>query len=302
MALMLAEPRYRCCVLVPLYRPFLTNTEALSLVATHRRAEGKAALLLLHPPELAGFVQHLRSWFAYRGLDGQTFESLQCPAPYFRGVSAYSSLLLSEAFYAQLSGYEWLFIVQLDALLLSDQWPVWLDSAYSYIGPPWFVGLDQPRLPLRPLGGGNGGFSLRRVADCAEVLRYRGCLYRHWRDLELITLPDQRWRAEGRALRRLFAFAGSFETIDLFEDLFWSFMAHRISSTFSVAPFSQSIQFAFETEPRTLFRSTRAVPVGCHAHERYDPDFWHQIWSSDPSLIGLFEHSAMALVADLKQE
>jgi hypothetical protein len=299
---MLAEPGHRCCLLVPLYRPFLTRAEAQSLVATHRRAAGKAALVILHPPELAHFVQRLQHWFSHQDREGRTFGSLQFPSRYFQGLSAYSSLLVSKAFFAQLSTYEWLFIVQPDALLLSDQWSIWLDSSYSYIGAPWFVGLDQPRQPLRPLGGGNGGFSLRRIADCHEVLRYRGCLYRHWRNLEMTTLPDQRWRAEWRSFRRIFAYAGSFERMNLYEDLFWSFMAPSISSSFSVAPFSLSVQFAFETEPRALFQRTQAVPVGCHAHELHDPAFWDQLWRSDPNLIGLFAETALELMIDLQQE
>jgi hypothetical protein len=298
---MLTESRDRCCVLVPLYRPVLTPAEALSLVATHRRAAGQAALLILHPPDLAGFVRQLQDWFARYDPNGHTFGSFAVPARYFRGVSAYSSLLLSETFYARLSSYEWLFIVQTDALLLSDQWPDWLESSYSYVGAPWFVGLDRPRQPLQPLGGGNGGFSLRRIADCRRVLRYRGWLYRYWRGLELTTLPDQRWRAEWRACRQRLAYAGDFEKLDLYEDLFWSFMAPQISPAFSVAPFALSARFAFETEPRALFQQTHAVPVGCHAYERHDPAFWNQLWQSDPGLLGALAEPARQLMADLQQ-
>jgi hypothetical protein len=298
---MFAESGNRCCVLVPLYRPCLSKTEALSLLATYQRAVGAAELAILHPPELSGFVQVLDQWFCHRDRQGQAFRSFEFPTRYFQGVSAYSSLLLSESFYARFSNYEWLFIIQPDALLLSDQWPIWLDSSYSYIGAPWFVGLEQPRRPLRPLGGGNGGFSLRRIAHCREVLRYRGWLYRYWRSLEITTLPDQRFRAEWRACRRLFSNAGSFEKLDLYEDLFWSFIAPQISSAFCVAPFSIAARFAFETEPRALFRHTQVAPLGCHAYERHDPLFWDQMWRSHPTLIGSFIESVERLMVDLQQ-
>lgn len=299
--MMVAEPSKRCCVLVPLYRADLSKAEALSLVATHRRALGGATLAILHPPELSGFVQQLNHWFSSRDRETQVFQGIEFPTHYFQGVSAYSSLLLSESFYARFASFEWLFIIQADALLLSDQWSTWLDSSYSYIGAPWFVGLERPRQPLRPLGGGNGGFSLRRIADCCEVLRYRGWLYRHWRRLELTTLPDQRVRAEWRACRRLFAYAGSLEQLDLYEDLVWSFMAPQMSSVFSVAPFSVAARFAFETEPRALFQHAKVAPVGCHAHERHDPLFWDQLWRHNPELIGSLAEEAERLMADLQK-
>lgn len=290
----------RCCVLVPLYRPSLTKVEALSLVATHQRAAGQGTLAILHPPEMTPFIRQLQEWFAgYNHKEGPTYRSVEFPSRFFKSVSAYSNLLMSEDFYERLSGHEWLFIIQSDALLLSDQWSSWLDCPHSYIGAPWFVGLDQPRQPLRPLGGGNGGFSLRRIADCREVLRYRGWLYHHWRRLELGTLPDQRWRAEGRAARRLLSFAGRFEKINIYEDLFWSFMAPHLSPTFSVAPFRLASGFAFETEPRALFQQTQIMPVGCHAHERHDPVFWSHLWRSHPNLLGSLTESANQLMANL---
>lgn len=301
MALNPSLPAYSCCLLVPLYRPHITEDEALSLVITHARAAGVAVLTILHPPEITEFVEQLRTWFYQQDPQGISFESLKVPSQYFQSVAAYSSLLLSEFFYQLLAAYEWLLIVQTDALMLTNQLESWLTMPYSYIGAPWFLGLDQPRRPLCPLGGGNGGFSLRRVADCLEVLRYRGSLYRYLRRMELATLPHQRWRAELRACRRIFARATSLVKLDLFEDLFWSFVAPEINPGFSVAPFSVSAQFAIETEPRFLFENIQLAPLGCHAYRRHDPAFWDELWILRPDLVGCFQDSARQLFADLQQ-
>lgn len=301
MALDLASPVQSCCLLVPLYRPCLTEDEALSLVITHARASGVTALKILHPPEIAGFVARLQGWFSQNRSDLISIGSLEVPGEYFQSVAAYSRLLLSEFFYQSLAAYEWLLIVQVDALLLSDQLEPWLSMPYSYIGAPWFVGLDQPIKPLRPLGGGNGGLSLRRVADCLDVLRYRGNLYRALRHMERITLPHQRWRAELRACRSFFAKASSLTGLDLFEDLFWSFVAPEINSAFSVAPFSVSAKFAVETEPRFFCDQSDILPLGCHGYRRHDPIFWERLWRLKPDLVGPYGEQARRLATHLEQ-
>jgi hypothetical protein len=300
-ALVAESLRETCCVVVPLYRSWVAEDEALSLILTHARASGKAALIIVHPPEISVFVQRLQAWFKRGYPQAASFLGLEIPGQYFTSVAAYNRLLLADFFYQKLSDYEWMFIVQLDALLLSDQLSSWFDMPYSYIGAPWLIGLDRPIQPLRPLGGGNGGFSLRRIAACREVLRFRGWLYPYFRGLELNTLPDQRWRAEGRACRQFFAHAGRLDRLPIYEDLFWSFVAPLINPSFGVAPFSLSSCFAFETEPRFLFQRTGAVPLGCHAYQRHDPSFWHELWQSRPDLIGPFVDSARRLVVDLCQ-
>ena len=300
MALDLALPVQSCCLLVPLYRPCLSEDEALSLVITHARASGLAALNILHPPEIAGYVARLQGWFSRNRSDKISFGSLEVPGEYFQSVTAYSRLLLSEFLYQALAAYEWLLIVQADALLLSDQLDPWLSMPYSYIGAPWFVGLDQPIKPLRPLGGGNGGLSLRRVADCLEVLRYRGNLYRALRRMERITLPHQWWRAELRACRSIFAHSSHLDKLNLFEDLFWSFVAPEINSGFSVAPFAIAARFAVETEPSFFFDHAQDPPLGCHGYRRHDPTFWEDLWRLKPDLVQSYIEPARRLVAYLE--
>lgn len=289
-----------CCLLVPLFRPHVTEDEALSLVITHARAANSTALTILHPPEISSFVARLRAWFERRSVQEITFASLEVPSHHFASLSSYSELMLSESFYQSLTAYEWLFVVQPDALLLSDYLAPWLDMPYSYIGAPWFVGLDHPVKPLLPLGGGNGGFSLRRISDCIATLRFRGSIYRYLRRMELATLPHQRWRAEWRALRYASCRGSNLQKINLFEDLFWSFVAPLINPSFVVAPFHVSSRFAIETEPRFLQQQMQQLPLGCHAYRRYDPTFWEETWSLHPELIDRFKVPARQLMADLE--
>jgi hypothetical protein len=300
MALASSSAPKSCCLLVPLHRPYLTEDEALSLVVTHARSSAKVDLKILHPPDISGFVLWLHQWFARQYSGNRVFGSIQFSKEYFRSVASYSRLLLSRCFYEALSKYELLLIVQADALLLSDELDPWLSTDYSYIGAPWFVGLDHPIKPLRSLGGGNGGLSLRRVADCLKILQYSGPLYGPIRSMEHQTLPHQPLRAEVRALRKLFTTAKSLDDLPIYEDLFWSFIAPKIDSSFQVAPFSNAWKFSIESEPRFFFDQLKddSLPLGCHAYRKHDPEFWQDLWKSRPEIIQPFAQLARELSAD----
>ena len=290
-----AMARPSCCLLVPLYRPSLSRAEALSLVISHARGGLAADLFLLHPPGLGPFVAHLQAWFAQLEPQAPGFRSLEWPAIHFSSLEAYSALMLSSELYAQLEAYTWMLMVQPDALLLSDRWSEWLCREYSYVGAPFFEGLERPSHPLRLLGGGNGGVSLRRIQACLAVLRRGGWLYPALRRKERICLPRERLRAELRALRSWGLRLGRPAAIPIYEDLFWSFAAPVLDGSFKLPSAWESARFAFEAEPRHLFQLTGELPMACHAHERYDPNFWQAMFEANPGLIGPYATRAEAL-------
>jgi len=284
-----------CCLLVPLYRPSLSRAEALSLVISHGRGGLAADLFLLHPPSLTPFVTQLRDWFLKHTPGSPCFQSLEFEEEHFSSLETYSALMLNPSLYERLSSYVWMLVVQTDALLLSDHWSDWLTCPLSYVGAPWFEGLHRPSQPLRLIGGGNGGVSLRRIADCSAVLHRGGWLYPALRALERACLPRQRFRAEIRALRHWTFRAGSPNTIPVFEDLFWSFSAPVLQPQFLVASALQAARFAFETEPRHLWTLTGSLPVACHAYERYDRNFWFTMFEQDHTLTSPFQGLASSL-------
>jgi hypothetical protein len=61
------------------------------------------------------------------------------------------------------------------------------------------------------------------------------------------------------------------------EDLFWSWGVPRQISWFRIPPFDIAFKFSFEKFPKHLFLLNKhQLPFGCHAWEKYDPDFWKE--------------------------
>ena len=59
------------------------------------------------------------------------------------------------------------------------------------------------------------------------------------------------------------------------EDQFWSLDTQNSYVKFTVAPIDEGIKFSFECRPSYLYRKNGySLPFGCHAWDRYEPDFW----------------------------
>ena len=287
-----------CCLLVPIHQRALSEAEALSLVLSYSRGTHAADLHLLHPPSRRPLAERICAWFAQEHPGEAPVRRLEQPEWAFASLQSYSALLLSAEFYQQLHPYAWLLIVQPDALLLSEAWSGWLAMPHSYIGAPMFAGLEVPVEPLRLIGGGNGGLSLRHVGHCSAVLEHRGWLYPQLRRYERATLPHQPWRAELRSLRHhLLCRVGRVEQLPLFEDLFWSYVAPQLSAAFTVAPPEQAMRFAFEAQPEWLWQRTGQLPAGCHAYARYGASFWAERFAECPQLVGPHQGAARRLAA-----
>jgi hypothetical protein len=282
-----------CCVIVPLYKQTLSDDEALSLLNTVHHCPDYS-IRLLHPPHCQRLVDQLIAWFDHPSLQGHCL-----PERHFDGIAAYNRLLLSSDFYGLFQAFEWILIVQLDALLLGGDLAGFLDQPYAYWGAPFFLGLDRPIRPLRLLGGGNGGFSLRRVRLCQSILARRHWLYPAIRRFEHESLPGQPWRATVRALRQLLSFGGCGAVPPMLEDLFWSFIAPKLDADFQVAPAEKAMYFALETESGYLASLMNAYPFGCHAWRRHSPLFWQQYFAQKPELIGPALRSRDALLSHL---
>jgi hypothetical protein len=152
-------------------------------------------------------------------------------------------------------------IYQLDAWVFRDELEDWCRQGFDYIGAPWgnagFVEKYR-RLRLIPrsscfpwLSGllyrnefrvGNGGFSLRNIRAFLRVLRSNETAVSRW--------------------------GGN-------EDLFWSFLGTQLDRSFRIAFEDRAMRFALELNPRAYVeRMGGRLPFGCHAWQKYDPDFW----------------------------
>jgi hypothetical protein len=161
-----------CIVLIPVYRDHLTPSECRNISHSLGRLASQNCLV---------------SWLAPSNIDKRFYEgnfpsigwSLHLPE-YFRSISAYSRLLLSDSFYEEYSRFEFMLILQPDAVILTPTLNDWLKSPYDYIGAPWPNGWEYG-LPVRLRGRvqiitcrafvGNGGLSLRRPRKIVQLLR-----------------------------------------------------------------------------------------------------------------------------------
>lgn len=256
----------RHAVVIPVYRTTLTAAERFSVRTT-------ISVMASHDIYLAGPAS-LRGQFDWlvdaRGL---TLPYVSLPDAYFTSITAYNRLLMSRVFYQAFSDYRYVLVSQTDALTLSDELDAWCARGYSYVGAPWYVGYTTPVRPLRLMGVGNGGFSLRCVPDFLKVLSrprvFRNPLMEHW--------PGS-WKSNTfRFLRdyHSLVLANRQFNINVNEDVFWGMFVARQCTFFRVAPIDEAVSFAFEAHPDFMFlRNGRSLPFGCHAWERYDRDFW----------------------------
>lgn len=228
-------------VTIPIYKETPSPSEVLSL-KQGIAVLGAYSLVIFAPENL-----NLRAYFALF----DDFQVERFPAKYFTSIASYNDLMLSPVFYQRFSSYEYLLIYQPDAYVFRDELLEWAEKDYDYIGAPWVVPvpLTNPNkriifdLSKRMVGKvGNGGLSLRKVSTHLKVTR---------------------------GLRPL---------IKIFpknEDFFWAYFLPLIYPRFSRPPMLEALGFAFELAPQKSFEmNNHQLPFGCHAWEKYEPEFW----------------------------
>jgi hypothetical protein len=230
-------------VLVPVYRPELTGWEQLSFARSTSNLVGREVELIA-PTELnidwyLSYCPHAKT---------RRFEK-----EYFSSIQGYNRLLLDPAFYEEYGNYDFMLILQTDAMLISQEIDQWLHKPFDYIGAPWPAGLELFVNLGRFEGNcgrkviakvGNGGFSLRRNSKCAALLQ------------------------EFAVERDHFKKTGSSE------DLFFGFMG-QLSQDFVVPNEITASQFAIESGAELYTKINKEIlPVGLHAWWRYDLEFW----------------------------
>lgn len=153
----------RAAVLIPLYKKLVAASEIFSFNNT-------LSVLSKHDIYVIG-PKHLHKYFSeLRNESAGKYEVIYFPDRFFADINGYNSLLMSLDFYTRFDCYEYVLIAQTDVLVLADRLEQWCDRNYSYVGAPWLRGMTRPRRPLSLLGVGNGGFSLRKVADYLMIL------------------------------------------------------------------------------------------------------------------------------------
>lgn len=258
-------------VVVPAYRPHLSDDERLSLRhLEHFLPEADKVLVM---PEGLEFARA-----GYR-------EARFAPA-FFDGTEGYSRLVLSRDFYARFADYEYILIHQLDALVIGSDLTRFLSLGVDYLGAPW-IGYGADGAPYFS-GVGNGGLSLRRVSAFRRLLESRvptttareyylrsyagGPLGHRFKGLVKACL-------KGMGVRN--SIRSTVARSPCAEDGFIAAEARKYSPSFTFGTVDQALRFAFEREPRfCLEKAGGRMPLGAHAWSRYDRAFW------EPHLLG----------------
>lgn len=75
-----------------------------------------------------------------------------------------------------------------------------------------------------------------------------------------------------------FVFGDMHLNLNVNEDLFWGLFVSAQCSFFKVPRAQDAIAFAFEAYPEYLYQlNHQRLPFGCHAWQRYQPEFWQQV-------------------------
>lgn len=242
-----------CLVIFPLYRS--PDALELSFLENGCRLLKKHAMAIVAPQSLT-----INAEFG----ELQNLPVYRFPDTFFESIAGYNRLLLSSDFYQAFSDYAYILIHQADVYVFSDQLQYWCNQSVSYIGSPWLkpeIGIKKwiyalkkqlnRRYGLKNNKVGNGGFSLRHVADAFRVLQSSPS--------EVIT----KYRENRHH--------------SLNEDVFWSLEAPKIDGNFNIPDMKTGLRFGFEFNPETAWElNNRTLPFGCHAPQVHGRSFWMQ--------------------------
>ncbi len=195
---------------------------------------------------------------------------------YFFSVKGYNQLMLTINFYKRFLEYQYILIYQLDAWVFRDELDYWCNQGYDYIGAPVYKYLGNGKYTTENPFVGNGGFSLRKVSHCINVLSYPSFLP-FIKPLNYITTFRRKFKwyailpnALGRR-NNIKNFINKYN-----EDIIFS---HFVSQSFikiKIPDIKTAIRFAFEMYPSKIYEANHNnLPFGCHAFEKYE---YEQFW------------------------
>jgi hypothetical protein len=267
--------RNYAAVVIPVHKPFtdLTAAEVLSLKSTCKCLREYPHVLI--GPESINWNEYKASLHSYNVEDVsiKVFDKI-----FFTDIDGYSSLLKTFNFYKTFNGFKFILIFQLDAYILKNELDYWCSKGYDYIGAPW---LDTTTEEI--IGVGNGGFSLRKVDSAIRVTKrmiFLQRLRRFWFKSHfqaIISFPRvvsyfQKYLKIRNMEEVNIIHCASYPN----EDHYWSILSNFFTD-YNVANKDEAMYFSFETNPSILYKKTNYnLPFGCHAWQKYQPDFWKE--------------------------
>ena len=238
-------------ILVPLYKEDMDPLEHYSLAHSLKVLAGRDIVFI--GPQRLNMETSMQRFGAYPCM---AFDDA-----YFTSIEGYNRLLLSPDFYQRFADYEYVLVLQTDAIVLRDELDYWCKQPFDYIGAPWPDGYEL-FVNMGPFSGvngkkvkvhvGNGGLSLRRVRKCLSLLQEFG---------DVVDVFDR---------------TGSSE------DLFFAVMG-ALSTDFVIPNEIAASRFSMEMKP-SFYRAVNggSTPMGGHAWWKYEPEFWQRYLADMP--------------------
>ena len=272
----------KACVVIPIYKAAIDENEKKSLKQALKIFRNYP-IIFSHPKKLDLTKFHE----ACLGFSNCSFKSFADEN--FLSVETYSALLCQKSFYQKFSEFEFMLIYQLDAYVFADELEVWCSKGLDYVGAPWFKKFDTSGKEAEFLPfAGNGGFSLRNIRTILRVMDRNLSFKEAFKFKKLL----KKYRAKpfiriifgigffAKLLTKNTKFSDFIEyclkhSDFTFEDFFFAQIAHEMFSEFRSARFDEAIPFSFEVGSERLFKiNGNKLPFGCHAWQKYSPEFW----------------------------
>ncbi|RZK29543.1 MAG: hypothetical protein EOO63_08840 [Hymenobacter sp.] len=269
------------CVVIPVYKP-LSQLDANEQRSWHQclRVLGHRPIYLACPTTLDS-----AAYLAAAHAQGVSCQVTAFAPAAFASIDGYNRLMLSRQFYRRFAQHDYLLLYQLDAYVFEDELNKWCALGYSYVGAPWFEGFlpASEETPLWQVG--NGGFTLRRVAHCLRVLQ-TFAVARSWS----LVLENHAPNAAPSLVKRSYLRAKYFllgnnthwllndfhrYRASYQEDYFWGVVCQEKFDWYRVPTPQEALAFSFEVAPSRMYvLNQQKLPMGCHAWEKHEPEFW----------------------------
>lgn len=159
-----------CIIVIPVYKKFPDAFEKRNLLNTKEKLSKDFDICLVCPK--------LLSMTAYKEILGPEVKIVRLSGRNFTSKETYSNMMLSPEFYDIFARWKYMLVVQADVWIFGNAVLLkkYINMGFTYLGGAWTeeycksIGIEDKAVC------GNGGLSLRKTVDIAEILRHDASL------------------------------------------------------------------------------------------------------------------------------
>ena len=228
----------KAAVVIPIYKEELGDFEKISLAQVRKILRNYPIIFVAPDDKNFSYIE-----------PGEML--VQFHPQHFRSVMTYSQLLLQPFFYEPFLSFDYILIYHLDAFVFYDALEDFCRLGYDYIGAVWPRHLSTLKIDGKTPLVGNGGFCLRKVKACHELLQ-KLKPFPNWQNIFKVSAED-----------------GVFAVCGMLED-----------KNFHVAPVEVADCFSMEYRPdHHVKRLGGELPFGCHGWMKFSADLYTEIFA-----------------------